>query len=122
MSARARWRPILGVLGVGLTAALLFAACGGGGDQTFVPPKTGPAIYRTYCATCHGKQGQGFVGPNLADMATKYPNVADEISIVTNGKGQMPSWAGRLTAQQIATVVDFTRTEFTTEVIGPTVP
>jgi mono/diheme cytochrome c family protein len=96
---------------------LLLAACGGGGDEAFVPPKTGPAIYSTYCATCHGTQGQGVVGPSLVDMAEKYPNVADQVALVTSGKGQMPAWGGRLTTEQIQTVVDYTRTEFATE--GP---
>ncbi len=106
-----------------MLAGALLAACGGSGDESFTPPKSGAAIYSTYCATCHGKQGQGFVGPALTDMALKYPNVADEVSIVTNGKGQMPAWVGRLTAKQIATVVDYTRTEFASDAtVGPKVP
>ncbi len=107
-------------MGVVAVAGLLLAGCGGGGDEAFVPPKTGPAIYSTYCATCHGKQGQGFVGPSLVDVAAKYPDVADQIALVTGGQGQMPAWSGRLTTKQIQTVVDYTRTAWATE--GPTGP
>ncbi len=110
----------LGIVGLALAAALLFGACGGGGDEAFVPPKTGPAIYSAYCATCHGKQGQGFVGPSLVDVAAQYPDVADEVAVVTGGKGQMPGWSGRLSAKQIRTVVDYTRTAWAAE--GPTAP
>jgi len=93
---------------------MLLVACGGGSDTAYVPPKTGPAIFATFCATCHGKRGQGFVGPSLVDSAAKYPDVANEIAVVTNGRGEMPAWVGRLTTEQIATVVDYTRTEFAT--------
>ena len=95
-------------------AALLLVACGGSEEQVYVPPETGPAIYQAFCATCHGKEGQGFVGPSLVDTAVKYPDVASEIAVVTNGRGEMPAWSGRLTSEQIATVVDYTRTEFAT--------
>jgi mono/diheme cytochrome c family protein len=113
------------VFGVVTLAGMLLVACGGsdgGSDGAFVPPKTGPAIYKTYCATCHGKQGEGFVGPSLVDIADKYPDIADEISVVANGKNQMPAWSGRLTPKQIETVVDYTRTEFATSSVGPSAP
>jgi len=110
----------VGVLGVVVAGALVFGACGGGGDEAFVPPKTGPAIYSTYCATCHGKQGQGFVGPSLVDVAAQYPDVADQVAVVAGGKGQMPAWTGRLTAKQIRTVVDYTRTAWAPA--GPSAP
>jgi mono/diheme cytochrome c family protein len=102
-------------------AALLLVACGGGEEEAaYVPPKTGPAIYKTFCATCHGQSGQGFVGPSLVDSAVKYPDVASEIAVVTNGRGEMPAWSGRLTPEQIATVVDYTRAEFATAPsVGP---
>ena len=39
-----------------------------------------------------------------------FPNVADEIKLVTNGRGAMPSWKGDLTPEQIRQVVEYTRT------------
>jgi len=110
------------ILGLVAGAALLLGACGGGSDEAYTPPTTGAGIYKASCATCHGKSGQGFVGPSLVDTAVKYPAVADEIAIVTNGRNEMPAWGGRLTTEQIATVVGYTRTEFSTDVSGPPVP
>jgi mono/diheme cytochrome c family protein len=102
------------ILGLVASAALLVVACGGGSDEAYAPPKTGAGIYEASCATCHGKSGQGFVGPSLVDTAVEYPDVADEIAVVTNGIGEMPAWGGRFTTKQIATVVDYTRTRFAT--------
>ena len=99
------------LLVVPVVAALLggTAACGGGGSSA--GPTTGPGIYRAYCATCHGAAGQGFVGPALAGVvATKYPDVDDQIAVVTNGRGSMPAWGSRLSPAQIRAVVDYTRT------------
>jgi len=75
-------------------------------------PTTGPEVYKAYCSTCHGVDGQGGVGPKLAGVvAEKYPNIDDQIAVVTNGKGTMPSWRGRLTPQQIRRVVVYERTK-----------
>lgn len=104
------------------SAAVLLLACGGGSDEAYTPPKTGAAIYEASCATCHGSSGQGFVGPSLVDTAAKYPDVADEIAVVTNGRGEMPAWGGRFTTKQIATVVEYTRTEFATATSTTTNP
>lgn len=92
-------------------AVIAWVATACGGSSTAAPPSTGSAIYKAYCATCHGLNGQGFVGPRLAGVvASKYPDVADQIAVVTNGRGEMPAWGGQLSEQQIRTVVGYTRT------------
>jgi cytochrome c oxidase subunit 2 len=91
-----------------VSLVVIAAGCGGGGEAQ---PTTGKGIYVARCATCHGVGGQGGVGPALAGVvATKYPNIEDQIAIVTNGKGAMPSWRGELTPKEIRKVVEYTRT------------
>ena len=77
----------------------------GGGDR-------GPAIYRQLCASCHGARGEGGVGPRLGGGAVvhNYPKVADQVRVVTEGRGSMPAWRGTLTPAQIRAVVNFERT------------
>jgi len=100
-------RPLAGVAAA-VSLAVIAAGCGGGGEAQ---PTTGKGIYVARCATCHGVGGQGGVGPALAGVvATKYPNIEDQIAIVTNGKGAMPSWRGELTPKEIRKVVEYTRT------------
>ena len=100
-------RPLAGVAAA-VSLAVIAAGCGGGGEAQ---PNTGKGIYVARCATCHGVGGQGGVGPALAGVvATKYPNIEDQIAIVTNGKGAMPSWRGELTPKEIRKVVEYTRT------------
>ena len=73
----------------------------------------GAAIYARRCATCHGGDGGGGVGPSLVDVAAKYPDVAAQIAVVADGRGQMPSFSRQLTSDEIAAVVEFTRTSLT---------
>jgi mono/diheme cytochrome c family protein len=75
-------------------------------------PDTGHAIFATRCAACHGADGEGGFGPTLAGVvAQRYPNPADQIAVVANGRGSMPSFADSLTPEQIAAVVEYTRNE-----------
>ena len=91
-----------------VVAALALAGCSSGSEAR---PTTGKGIYEANCATCHGVDGQGGVGPELAGVvADKYPNIEDQIAVVTNGKGRMPSWRGDLTPKEIRKVVEYTRT------------
>ena len=73
----------------------------------------GAAIFDSRCAMCHGDSGGGGVGPALADgqVVARFPDVADQIAVVTNGRGEMPKFGDRLTAEEIAAVVEFTRTD-----------
>ncbi len=112
-----RRRPSPRVRAAVLTAALvvataaLTAACGGGGTDSAARPTTGKGIYLANCATCHGVDGQGGVGPRLAGVAARYPDVDAQIALVTNGLNRMPAFGGRLDPTEIRTVVEYTRTD-----------
>jgi mono/diheme cytochrome c family protein len=74
-------------------------------------PRTGAQIYQSSCAVCHGPDGEGGVGPELGGGAVveAFPDVADQIVVVTNGRGAMPSFNRTLSTQEIQAVVDYTR-------------
>ena len=80
---------------------------GGGGDVV-----DGAAVYDDSCAGCHGDDGGGGVGPQLAGGAAveAFPDPADQIAVVTDGRGGMPAFRGRLTTEEIVAVVEYTRT------------
>ncbi len=72
----------------------------------------GGALYQQRCAGCHGGDGSGGIGPRLAGgrVIDKYPQPEDQAAVVSGGRGGMPSFAARLTPDEIAAVVDYTRT------------
>lgn len=97
-------------LGLGLSLALGAASCGGGEEAA--GPRSGREIYKAVCLTCHGADGQGGVGPRLAGVvAQKYPDIEEQIAVVTNGTGRMPAFRGSLSAAEIRKVVEYERTE-----------
>ncbi len=70
----------------------------------------GQVIYNSNCANCHGASGGGGVGPKLAGRVTeKYPNIADQIALIANGKGGMPGCGKKLNAEQLEQVALYTR-------------
>ena len=72
----------------------------------------GAAVYSARCASCHGATGGGGSGPALADgrLLEAYPDVADQVAVVTDGRGGMPSFSSRLSPEEIEAVVEHTRT------------
>ena len=72
----------------------------------------GAAVFGDNCAVCHGGDGSGGVGPRLAGgrVVTVYPDPADQIAVVTNGRAGMPAFGDKLSAEEIAAVVEYTRT------------
>ncbi len=67
----------------------------------------GESVYRTHCISCHGREGEGKVGPNLTDEHFKYINTLPDIAKVINegaGNGAMPQWAGRLHPNEVVLV------------------
>jgi mono/diheme cytochrome c family protein len=105
-----------------------------GESSTAAGPRTGAQIFQQAgCVNCHGAQGQGGVGPQLAggQVSKTFPNQADQEAFVHTGssgiKGQpygdpareggqhiaksggMPSFAGQLTDEEITAVVTYER-------------
>jgi len=97
------------LLALGLGTTLALAACGGSDDSSSDDSsstkeestmnddssKTETAvdaekIFANNCASCHGNNLEGNVGPNLTKVGSKYSS--EEIQeIIKNGKGQMPA-------------------------------
>ena len=71
----------------------------------------GGELYGKSCAGCHGGDGSGGIGPRLAGtMVAKFPDPAAQVAVVTDGRRGMPSFGTRLTAEEIAAIVEYTRT------------
>ena len=77
----------------------------------------GAADFKAKCAACHGATGAGdtTMGKNLKlrdlGSADVQKQSDDELTgIVTKGKNKMPSYDGKLSADQIKDIVKFIRT------------
>lgn len=67
-------------------------------------------MWAANCTRCHGLNGQGGVGPKLAGKVVgAFPDIDDQIELVSNGKGIMPAWRSSLTRTQVRDVVRYTR-------------
>jgi len=75
----------------------------------------GREVYQRRCANCHGTAGGGGTGPELAGgaVAAAYPDPADQVALIADGRNGMPAFAGSLTTAEIEAVVRYTR-----EVLG----
>ncbi len=70
----------------------------------------GARIFAARCSGCHGAQGQGLSGPQLAGVAERFPDPADQGAVVAEGRNGMPAFGSRLTPAELEAVVEFTRT------------
>ncbi len=90
------------------------AATATAAPATVAPRRAGEAdgayVFRTQCAGCHGTGGEGNVGPPLVGVADRLA-AADEVAIVRNGRGRMPAFSPALSDDEIAAVVEHTRTQ-----------
>lgn len=68
---------------------------------------TANAVFQKSCAKCHGKTAEGrhFGGPSLISGKTVAATPEDLRNIIANGKSHMPKFAGKLTAEEIDTLV-----------------
>jgi len=78
-----------------------------------VSSQVGAGIYAKNCSVCHGASGYGGIGPALA--GNPHVNVGDPTNMLTTiveGRNQMPSWRGQLSASDIASVATFVRSSW----------
>jgi len=78
---------------------------------------SGADTFKAKCAMCHGADGKGetSIGKSmnnrdLGAAAVQSQSDADLTKIITDGKGKMPKYDGKLTKDQIDDVVKFIRT------------
>lgn len=72
----------------------------------------GAALYKAKCASCHGADGSGNTpaGKSLKVRDLRSPEVqkmsdAELIAVTTSGKGKMPAYGSKLSADQIKQLV-----------------
>jgi mono/diheme cytochrome c family protein len=93
------------------------ASKGTAGGTAYLPetgalPTSGAEIYAARCAGCHGSDGGGGSGPRLAGrVEDDFPDIEDQIELVSKGKGGMPAFGGSLSAADLRLVVEYTRTD-----------
>lgn len=68
-------------------------------------------LYAEMCASCHGPDGRGGVGPDLSASRYRYGKQSSEIeqSIMQGRPGGMPAFASHLTAEQAAALAEYLR-------------
>ena len=77
----------------------------------------GAAVYKAKCASCHGPDGKGetSIGKSmklrsLASADVQKTPDAELTKVITDGKGKMPAYKGKLSDDEIKGVVAFIRT------------
>jgi mono/diheme cytochrome c family protein len=68
---------------------------------------TSNPVYEKNCAKCHGKTAAGrhFAGPPLISEKAAAASPDELRNIITNGKGRMPKFTAKLTAEEIDLLV-----------------
>jgi cytochrome c6 len=77
----------------------------------------GAAVYKAKCASCHGPDGKGetAVGKSMKLKSLGAADVqktsdADLTKVIADGKGKMPAYKTKLSADEIKALVTYIRT------------
>ena len=99
-----------------MRGALLIAGAIGLSFAVTTRADDGPATFKGQCAACHGADGSGStaVGKSLKIRDLRSADVQKQTDeqltgIITNGKGAMPAYKDKMTADQIQQLVAFIR-------------
>ena len=102
-------KKLIAVAALGILIAAPSAMAGGGPD--------GAATYKSKCAMCHGPDGAGQtpMGKNMKLRDLRSAEVqkqtdAELVKWIADGKGKMPAYKGKLSADEINALVAFIRT------------
>ena len=83
--------------------------------------KVGRVIFKSKCATCHGREGEGNIGPNLTDDSFKnIRQVEDIVQVILKGANNnaMPAWEEKLQPNEIVLVSAYVASLRGTNVAG----
>lgn len=93
---------------VGMSLAALMMA----GTMAFA---AGADDYKAKCVMCHGADGTGAMAKKMGSKDLNSPEVkamseADIAKVITDGKGKMTGFKGKLSDDQIKAVADYVKT------------
>lgn len=69
--------------------------------------KVGKVVFKSQCANCHGRDGEGKIGPNLTDNYYKNVRAIEDIArVIAKGANNnaMPAWEDKLLTNDIVLV------------------
>ncbi len=71
-----------------------------------------PALYQQHCASCHGAQRTGLMGPALLPESLERTRPAEVLRVIREGRQatQMAGYAGQLSGAEIQALADWVRT------------
>jgi mono/diheme cytochrome c family protein len=113
-ASNTRTRAVAAIIAIVMVGTFVLGAYLFGLSSSDNQPVDAATTFRQRCSGCHGVTGDGGTGPKLSGgaVARKYPNIDDQIAVVTNGRGAMPAFKGKgLTSAEIRAVVEYTRTQ-----------
>ncbi|HEV2720492.1 MAG TPA: cytochrome c [Thermoanaerobaculia bacterium] len=74
----------------------------------------GAAIYKAKCASCHGPDGKGetAIGKSMkvGSLVGVKTSDADLTKVISDGKGKMPAYKAKLSADEIKALVAYIKT------------
>lgn len=112
------WKRTARALGFLVAAFPLLAYYTAAPAQAIVQTDTaseGENVFARECAGCHGSKGEGALeGPSLQSVLDDQAAIAGVAGIVRDGYGEMDSFQGKLTEDQIKAVADYVVTTFGT--------
>lgn len=85
-------------------------AAAGGIDPAMI--EVGTAVFAESCSGCHGAAGEGTSrGRPLIGISAEQPDTAVHVASITDGKGRMPAFGDKLSAEEIEAVVAYVHSE-----------
>ncbi len=87
--------------------------------------RVGRSVFQANCISCHGREAEGQIGPNLTDEAFKnITNIEDIATVIIKGAGNgaMPAWANRLHPNEVVLVAAYVASLRGQDLPGPRGP
>jgi len=78
---------------------------------TTIPSQSPSELYSNLCATCHGNNRQGGLGPALTPTVLQGESSSNIANVISDGMGIMPGYSTKLTAEQINDLVNYLKNE-----------
>lgn len=99
------------VLAILSGVVILTWACGSADttESVITTEKSVEALFKTHCSICHGNDGRkGLAGARILPESTL--TLEERVQLITRGKGNMMSYQGLLSAEQIEALAEYTTT------------